>query len=149
MGQLVDRDEEHLRLLMWAYYIWGGTIGFFSLFAVIYIGFGAMMAFGGFPASNNPANDPRLPGLLLLVGGSVFFILGVTFALLTFFAGRSIRDRRRRIFCQIIGGLNCLQVPFGTVMGVCSILVLNRPQVKLLFDSPGAPPPPAPVPANL
>jgi hypothetical protein len=142
MGQLVDRDEEHLRLLMWAHYIWAGTIGCFSLFAVIYIGFGAMMAFGGFPPSSNPANDPRLPGLFLIAGGAAFLILGVTMALLMFFAGRSIRDRRRRMFCMILAGLNCLQVPFGTAMGVCTIMVLNRPEVKLLFENPGPPSPP-------
>jgi hypothetical protein len=143
MGELVDRDQEHLRLLMWAYYIWAATVGCFSLFALFYIGIGAMMAFGGFPPSSNPANDPRIPGLFFVGIGSAFLILGSTFALLTFFAGRSIRDRRRRIFCLILAGLNCLQVPFGTAMGVCTFIVLNRPEVKLQFDHPGPPPPPA------
>src|SRR6185503_9557006 len=46
MGELVDRDQEHLRLLVWAHYIWAGTIGFFSLFTLIYIGLGVMMVSG-------------------------------------------------------------------------------------------------------
>jgi len=142
MGELVDRDQEHLRLLMWAYYIWAGTIGLFSLFALFYIGIGAMFASGAFPQPNNSKDDPRVFGLLFIGIGSAFLILGSTFALLTFFAGRSIRDRRRRIFCLILAGLNCLQVPFGTAMGVCTFIVLNRPEVKLLFDRPGPAEPP-------
>jgi hypothetical protein len=140
MGELVDRDQEHLRLLMWAHYIWAGTIGFFSLFTLIYIALGVMMVFGGFPPPSNPANDPRLPGLFFIGLGSAFLVLGSTFAVLTFFAGRCIRDRRRRIFCMILAGLDCLQVPFGTAMGVCTFMVLNRPEVKLLFDRPPLPP---------
>ena len=145
MGGLVDRDQEHLRLLMWAYYIWAGTIGFFSLFALFYIAMGAMIASGGFPQPNVSGPDPRPFGMLFVGIGSAFLILGSTFAVLTFFAGRSIRDRRRRMFCMILAGFNCLQVPFGTAMGVCTFIVLNRPEVKLLFEHPGPPAPPAMV----
>lgn len=142
--ELIDRDQEHLRLLMLAHYIWAGIIGLFSLFALFYIGIGAMFASGAFPQPNTSAPDPRVAGMFFIGIGSAFLILGLTFASLTFFAGRSIRDRRRWLFCLIIAGLNCLQVPFGTAMGVCTIIVLNRPEVKLLFMSPGPPPPPPP-----
>lgn len=141
MGQLVDRDEEHLRLLMWAHYIWAGTIGLFSLFALFYLGIGAMIASGAFPEPRNAPNDPRVAGLFFVGIGSVFLILGLTFAALAFFAGRSLRDRRRRIFSLVFAGLNCLQVPFGTVMGVCTINVLNRDSIKALFAPAGSPPP--------
>jgi len=143
MVQLIDQDQEHLRLLMWAHYIWAGTIGFFSLFTLFYIGLGAMMAFGGFPPSGRSGDDPRIPGLFFLGFGAAFLVLGVTFASLTFLAARSIRDRRRWIFCVVMAGLNCLQVPFGTAMGVCTILVLNRPEVKAMFGRPAPPTVPA------
>ena len=97
MGELVDRDQEHLRLLMWAHYIWAGTIGFFSLFTLIYIGLGVMMVSGAFPQSGTPKDDPRVMGLFFAGIGALFLIMGTTFASLTYFAGRSIRDRRRRI----------------------------------------------------
>ena len=127
---------------MWAHYIWAGTIGFFSLFTLIYIGLGVMMAAGVFPPSGSSGDDPRAFGLFFAGIGSLLLILGMTFSGLAYFAGRSIRDRRRRVFCLIMAGLNCLQVPFGTVMGVCTILVLNRPEVKPLFETPAALPPP-------
>jgi len=144
MGELIDRDQEHLRLLMWAHYIWAGMIGLFSLFAIFYIAIGAMFAWGAFPQPNTSAPDPRVAGMFFIGIGSAFFILGLTFAFLTFFAGRSIRDRRRRMFCMVLAGLQCIQFPFGTVMGVCTINVLNRTEVKLLFALDGPlPPPPA------
>src|SRR5689334_11772212 len=98
MGELVDRDQEHLRLLMWAHYIWAGTIGFISLFALFYIGMGAMVMSGAFPQPRNSTDDPRFFGLMFVGIGSAFLILGLTFAFLMFFTGRSIRDRRRRMF---------------------------------------------------
>ena len=32
MGELIDRDQEHLNLLKWGYYVMAGMTGFFSLF---------------------------------------------------------------------------------------------------------------------
>jgi hypothetical protein len=43
----------------------------------------------------------------------------------------------------------CLSIPFGTVLGVFTIIVLNRPTVKARFDGQqlgGWQPPPAKTP---
>lgn len=44
MGQLVDQDQEHLRLLKLGFYIMAGVIGFCSLFSVFYIAMGSIFA---------------------------------------------------------------------------------------------------------
>jgi hypothetical protein len=40
MAEMVDRDQEHLRLLKLGYYILAGMTCFFSLFALLYAGIG-------------------------------------------------------------------------------------------------------------
>jgi hypothetical protein len=70
----------------------------------------------------------------LLAIGCTVFLLGVAMAALYFLAGRSLRIRRRRMFCLILAGLTCLYIPWGTAVGICTIVVLNRPDVKRLFD---------------
>jgi len=140
VGELVDRDQEHLRLLKWGFYITAGMIGCFSLFSLVYIGLGGLLAFIPIPATDSSGFNRRFAEALFLGVGVAFFLIGLTTALLTYFVGRSISERRRWIFCMIVAGLWCLRVPFGTAIGICAILVLIRPSVKALFDGERMPP---------
>ena len=135
MGELIDRDREHLRQLTLAYYVMAGFIAFFSLFGLLYVGIGGMMMSGGFPQPPNSGDDPRAFGMIFAAIGAIVVGAGLVIAFLTFLTGRSIRDRRRRTFCLIVAGLSCLHIPWGTALGVCTIMVLERPSVKLLFRS--------------
>jgi len=138
VGELVDRDQEHLSLLKLSYYIMAGTTGFFSLFALLYIGLGAMIASGAMPSMPQSSGEPRFVGLMLLCIGLVVLFIGLSITCLTYWAGRCIRDRRHRTFCVIIACLSCLHVPFGTAIGVCTLIVLGRPSVQALFEAPPA-----------
>jgi Zn-dependent protease len=136
MGELVDRDQEHLFLLKLSYYIMAGMTGFFSLFALIYIGLGAVFASGVMPPTPGNPSDPRFMGLMFLCIGLVVLFIGLSITFLTYWAGRCIRDRRHRTFCVIVACLSCLHVPFGTAIGVCTLIVLGRPSVQALFEAP-------------
>ncbi len=138
MGELVDRDEEHLRLLKWAFYILAGMSAFFSLFSLIYIGMGGIFASGVIPVDQGPPDVARTAGLVFLFVGIGLLTLGLSGTFLTYLVGRSLGERRRRVFCIVVAGLWCLSLPFGTAIGVATILVLNRPTVKALFEG-GAP----------
>jgi len=37
------------------------------------------------------------------------------------------------MFCLVMAGVECIFTPFGTVLGVLTIIVLVRPSVKELF----------------
>jgi ABC-type branched-subunit amino acid transport system permease subunit len=138
MGELVDCDQEHLNLLKLSYYILAGTTGFFSLIAVLYIGLGALFASGVLPSTPNDAGNTRIMGLIFLSIGLVVMLISVAITFLTYWAGRCLRDRRHRTFCVVIACLSCLHVPFGTAIGVCTIIVLGRPRVRALFETPPA-----------
>jgi hypothetical protein len=83
----------------------------------------------------NPS-DPRFLGLMFLSIGLVVLFIGLSITFLTYWAGRCIRDRRHRTFCVIVACLSCLHVPFGTAIGVCTLIVLGRPSVQALFEAP-------------
>jgi hypothetical protein len=138
MAEMVDRDQEHLRLLKIGYYVLAGMTLFFSLFGLLYAGLGGLLFSGVFPKAADPKNDPRFVGLMFLGLGLVFFVLGLAMATLFFVTGRSLGNHRRRTFCLVIAGVSCLYIPWGTAMGVCTILVLIRPEVKNMFE-PQAP----------
>jgi hypothetical protein len=46
------------------------------------------------------------------------------------------------LFIQIISGLNCLFIPYGTILGVFTLVVLSRPQAKVFFSPPTEEPQP-------
>lgn len=52
-------------------------------------------------------------------------------------AGRALAQRRRYTFCLVIAGVACMFMPFGTVLGVFTIIVLLRDSVKELFATGG------------
>lgn len=141
MGQTVDVDQEHLNLLKVGFYVIAALTGAMSLLALIYIGLGGVIAGGILPSGDGESGSPRFIGWIFLALGGAFLLCGLTGAFLAWFAGRSIGERRRWTFCVVVAALFCLQFPFGTAIGVCALMVLNRPSVKLLFQGPALPPP--------
>jgi hypothetical protein len=65
--------------------------------------------------------------------GLFFSILTIGFAYCTYLAGKSLRDRQRYTFCLVIAGINFLSMPLGTILGVFTFVVLQRPSVKVMF----------------
>ena len=75
----------------------------------------------------------RMAGWILLGAGTAYLLVGLAFALLLAFAGRSLQKRRRYTYCFVIACIACLFMPVGTVLGVFTIVVLSRTSVKTLF----------------
>jgi len=50
-------------------------------------------------------------------------------------SGLFLRKQKNRVFSIVIAALDCLQVPFGTVLGVFTIVVLLRPSVIELYEN--------------
>ena len=53
-------------------------------------------------------------------------------------SGLFIRKRKHRVFTLIVAGLNCLQIPFGTTLGVFTFVVICRDSVRELYESSDA-----------
>jgi hypothetical protein len=76
-------------------------------------------------------------GWFFIAFSSAFILTGWAFALCLFLAGRYLSQRRRYTFCLVMAGLACMFMPFGTVLGVFTIIVLLRDSVKELFGVAG------------
>ena len=132
----MNQDESHLNLLSIFHYIMGGLTLLTSLVFVIYIVAGAL-----FIAQPEGFNDPSGPppafmGGFFIVLGLVCMVLVAAVGVLQIVAGASLRSKRRWVLCLIVAGMNCLNAPLGTVLGVFTFLVLCRPSVKALFLGP-------------
>ena len=126
----MTQDEEHLNLLGIFHYVVGGVTAMFSCIPFIHVGIGLAMIYGKFDGSNPP---PAMFAWLFVVMGSFFILCGWALSTVMIMAGRRLRHRRSRMFCFVVACVECMLVPFGTVLGVFSIIVLNKASVQELF----------------
>ncbi|MGR4896223.1 hypothetical protein ACIPR8_13175 [Stenotrophomonas sp. LARHCG68] len=133
---LPAEDANHLRLLSIFHYVLAGFTGLFSLFPVLHLVLGLAMVSGKLPvdASNpNAELEPQLVGWFFVAFAGIFITCGLTLAGFMVYAGRCLAQRRRHTLCLVVAGISCMMMPFGTVLGVFTLIVLLRPQVKAAF----------------
>lgn len=54
-------------------------------------------------------------------------------------AGLCIKKRKARTLTMVIAGLDCMMIPFGTVLGVFTIIVLARDSVRETYEAAASP----------
>jgi hypothetical protein len=130
----MNQDKEHLTLLSIFHYIVAGIAGLFSLFPIIHLIAGLVMICAANTYTGN-GPSPALIGWLFVIFAIVFISLGWTMAILILTTGRFLAQRKHYQFCLVMACIECLFMPFGTILGVFTILVLVRSPVKPLFEA--------------
>jgi hypothetical protein len=134
------RDEEHLKLLRIGYLVAGGADALFALFPLIYVGIGLILAISGAGSSGRAGEpSPAVFGLLFVIIGLVASFIFAVQGALKLAAARAIGQRQSRTMCLIAAALSCVQLPWGTFLGVMTFMVLSRPSVKDRFDATASP----------
>lgn len=131
----IKRDQEHLGLLAVFHYVVGAFLALISLFPLIHVTVGiSMVADGGlFSQTQSSAPPEALFGWFFVVIGLMAILFGEVLAACIIISGRLISLRKRRMFSIVIAALVCTSPPFGTVLGVFTILVLSRESVRNLY----------------
>ena len=163
--QIIAR--ERLRLLALGYYVKGAMGAVFVSFLLFHFVF--LLGFSFIPESAwnpppkpataaeslsvTPAPSPRPvnqgpPVVMFRIFAAiigVIILLGWTFAALTIYAGRCIQKRNHRVFIFVMAGLNCVLIPWGTLLGIATFTVLQSPTGQEAFRHLPDERPPAPV----
>ena len=138
----MNQDAEHLRLLAIFHYVVAGLAALFSLFPLLYTTIGAIFISVARHGTPKPGEElpPEFLGWIFVGVGSFLFLLGVAMAICILIAGRCLSRRKCYSFALVMACIECLFVPFGTILGVFTIVALSRESVKGLFsDTPPAP----------
>ena len=130
----MNSDLEHLRLLSIFHYVVGGLAAMFALFPIFHLAMGIGMVAGRFPDPSEQ-RDMQLFGWLFVAMAAMWIVAALTFAVCVVLAGRFLARRTHYTFCFIIAALSCAFMPFGTILGVFTIVVLVRPSVRQLFEA--------------
>ena len=134
-------DQQHLRLLSIFHYVVGGFTALMMCLPLIHLGLGIAMVF--FPESfqSKPSGETssQFIGWLFIIMGGLFFLAGQALAICMIASGRFLAQRKRHLFIFVIACIECTFMPFGTILGVFTIIVLSRESVKRLFGAQNSP----------
>ncbi len=133
----MQEELNNLKTLSLFHFIMSGFTALVSCFPLIHVTMGIIFVIasknGAFETKPD-APPPEIVGLLFIIIGSLIFLIGMTIAFLIFMSGKNLRNAKRYTFCMAMACILCLMVPYGTVLGVFTIIILTKQPVKELFS---------------
>jgi len=147
----MTHDEGHLRLLSIFHYVLGalaGLAGLFPLLPIIDLT-GVMNEIspnmGSTPEMEEPWLALNLTYWSAILVASAITVAAWIFTSLVIATGRFLSQRRHYRFCLAMAVIECIFQPFGTVLGLFTLIVLMRDSVKHLFSAGESPDSPEPA----
>lgn len=129
----MKQDEEHLKLLSIFHYVVGGLAGFFAMFPIFHLIIGLVFILVPDESWGEGEAPPAFFGWIFVIFAGTIIAAGWSLAVCVIIAGRFLARRKCYLFCLVMAGIECIFMPFGTVLGVFTIIVLMRESTKGLF----------------
>jgi hypothetical protein len=129
----MNDDIRHLDLLATFHYVVAGILALFGLFPIFHLIMGIAIIMGSFDNSKG-SPPPDWFGIIFIGMALMMMLFMWAMAAAVWLAGNRLKQRTNYTYCLVVAALECMFTPFGTVLGVFTIIVLVRPSVKVLFD---------------
>ena len=142
----MNQDVEHLSLLSIFHYIVAAITALCSCLPFIHFFLGLAMALGW---GDFRTGEASWVGWIMAGFAGAIILSGWALAICLALAGKYLGERSHYRFCFVMACVGCVFMPFGTVLGIFTLMVLMRPTVKQLFGEPVLPaalPPTQPAP---
>lgn len=134
----MQKDDDQLQLLSTFHYVVAGITGLFAIFPIIHLVVGIAIVSGAFNNMDGQApgeaGPPAFMGWIFIAAASVGILIGMALAISIGIAGSKLKKRQSHTYCMVIACLECMFMPFGTVLGILTIIALQKPSVKELFE---------------
>lgn len=85
------------------------------------------------PVGGPPPGLQQTIGIAFIVFGVVACLIGEGIGAVMLFAGYKLNRASNWTFCLVVAAIECLWIPFGTILGIFTIVVLCRGSVKDRF----------------
>jgi hypothetical protein len=128
----MDDDDRYLELLGIFHYVVAGILALFGLFPIIHLIMGIAIITGAFDdGGGNP--PPAWFGMIFISVALMVMVCTWALAAAVCLAGSRLKQHTNYTYCLVVAAIQCMFMPFGTVLGIFTIIVLMRPTVKALF----------------
>jgi hypothetical protein len=132
---MTEEDANHLNLLGIFHYVLGGITIAGGFCPSIHLTIGILSLTGVMKGDSGEAMPISL-SILFTVFPAMIMIAAWALGGVMLYAGSQLRQRQWLLFCQVVAGIECICIPLGTVLGVFTLIVLNRPRVQAAFNGP-------------
>ena len=135
-----DTDKKHLDILSVLHYL-GGIYFLLATFFISRYVLAGIIAFTRSKGTASPSESFTSWGQVILISALVIgmMVMGVLLLL----TGHGLRKHKARILCLITAGAECMSFPLGTLLGVFTLVKLNKDSTKELFANHRVDPTPA------
>lgn len=134
----MEKHQKHLDLLAIFHYIVAVLVALVSCLPLIHFAMGVMMILSPetFRENADPATDfpAQIAGWIIAAIAAAFILLGWATAVLIGMTGRFLQLRKHRVFCIVVAAIECLFMPFGTVLGIFTLIILLQSEVEAMFN---------------
>src|SRR6266404_113090 len=120
----MNEDNERVRLLAIFHYVVAGFAALLSFFPLLYSIVGGFLLYAAHHPG--PGNQEPPPAFL----GWIF-----TMAICILIAGGCLSRRKAFSSVLVVACVECFFIPFGTILGVFTIVALSRESVRALFST--------------
>lgn len=129
----MNNSSNNLNLFQTLFLIKGIMTLLFSLLFIVYAFIGGFLG-NIFEASNDANPISFNPGIIFIIIGSIGFIISLVMGILTLLASKYLKEIKNYNFIFVVAVLNCLTGILGIVLCIFTIIELNKPLVKELFN---------------
>lgn len=84
-------------------------------------------------SSDMPNDMPFNPGLVFIVIGLIGFVILVVMGILNLLVSKYIKEKKNYNFIFVMGVLSCMSGILGILLGIFTIIELNKPHIKAMF----------------
>lgn len=134
-----DKIKNNLNLLSVFTLIYGILSVLFAFVPLIYVFMGAMVTqIDELDPNMKDAEAAMAMGGIFIVIGLIGFLICLGHAILNFMTYSGLKHYKWHTLCLVTAGINCLFMPFGTVLGVFQFINLLNDDARILFNPSSA-----------
>lgn len=128
------QQEQYIKLVSVLNYILAAIFALFGCFPFVHVMIG-LLALTGKLKDDSGREMPAFFGWLFVLMPGCFILCAWIMAALAILAGRRLGQRRSYQYCFVVACIECLFMPLGTLLGVFTLILLLKPEVKAAFDA--------------
>ena len=131
-------EDTNLKLLSIFHYVLAGFVSLFSMIPLLYLGMGLLFSLAPAIFESSKGVEDAPPAILGFIFGGIGLagtVVVLSLAVMLFLGARNLGRARRHTLCTVVAALACFFMPFGTILGVFTLLELSKREVRELFEA--------------